>query len=148
MDWWWGDKGDGVQRARRAVGALDVGLKRILGAAAVLGAVGGAALWLVRRRHRRLTDSAHPLARALLDAAERRLRRPVPAAQTVRAAVLEALAGEDAAAPAARALFDALRLYEAERFGGRRHDGAAVRRARKRLRVAASLARDARAQAP
>lgn len=142
------DQSDALQRARRTVGRLDVGLKRIIVAALALGTIGGMALWWVRRRRRGASDAEHPLARALLDAVQRRLRRPIDPAQTVRAAVEEALAREDRAGPLAQALRGVLALYEAERFGGRRHNGAAVRRARTRLRRAASQARDGRAQAP
>ncbi|MBI1945443.1 MAG: transglutaminase domain-containing protein [Deltaproteobacteria bacterium] len=148
LDYSLGDQSDALQSARRAVGRLDLGLKRVVGVAFALGVVGGAALWWLRRRRRRAGDVEHPLAQALLVASERRLRRATPPAQTVRAAVLEALVGQDADAPLAQALRDGLALYEAERFGGRPADGPAVRRARARLRAAATQTRDARAQAP
>jgi hypothetical protein len=99
------------------------GLTAVLaGALALFGT--GAWRWLRRRRRGR----AHPLGQALLLALERLRGEPVPAARTLREAVA-ATAGPPTARPdasrdaheaaVAAVLWQALQMYEAERFGER-----------------------------
>lgn len=139
LDYSLGDQSDALQRARRAVGGLDVHLKRLFGALVVALAVGvGAALLLRWRRPPGAVE--HPLARVLLEVSRRRLRQPIAPASTVREAVDAALVGLDRAAPLARALRETLAIYETERFGDGRRDATAMRRARARLRAASRRA--------
>ncbi|MCC7070572.1 MAG: transglutaminase domain-containing protein [Deltaproteobacteria bacterium] len=148
LDYSIGDQSDAFQRLRRAVRGLDVRLRRVLaasGAAMVLVLV--VVVWVRwRRRARRAPE--HPLARALLEVAAQRMRRPVTTATTVREAVAAARAGLAAADPLTHALDDALTLYEGIRFGGDPPDARTIRAARARLSAAAARARARERRAP
>lgn len=156
LDYSIGDQSEALQRARSAVGRLDLPVKRALVAVLVLGALTALVILWRRRRRRDPAAAVHPLARALLDASTARLRGPVPPDRTVREAVTGALAELEAGdaprgAPGdalAHALRHALAVYEQDRFGAREVDADAVRAAQRRLRRASEEARRARPPRP
>lgn len=138
LDYSLGDQSDALQRVRRAVRGLDGRVKRLLAAGAAMTLLVLAVLAWRRWRRRQRRAPEHPLARALLEVAAKRLQRPIAQATTVREAVDAARADLPASHQLARALDDALTLYEQARFGGLVADDGAVRAARARLRSAAA----------
>lgn len=141
LDYSLGDQSEALQSARRAVGRLDAQAKRLLVAlAGVVTLVLAVVAWR-RRRRRDPAAAEHPLARALVDTAGHRLQRPISASLTVREAVDAALGELTPDDPLARALREALSLYEGDRFGNRHPDPAALRAARAKLKSASRQAR-------
>ena len=145
LDYSIGDQSEALQRARSAVGSLDLPVKRALVALGLLGALVGIGLAWHRRRRKGRPTAMHPLARALLEASFERQRGTVSADRTVREVVMGSLAELDERDALARALRQALSLYEQDRFGARAVDAEAMAAARQRLRRASREARRARA---